>query len=136
MVEIPRNFRLLEELEIGEKGQDLPPNISYGLKDASDASLSGWTGTIFGMPGTRFDGRVIDIEIYCNDNYPKVAPTVSFRTRVNLPFVDPQGRVIVNQLPVLKNWSPSNTILMILKDIDAQMKRNGGLSQPPEGSTY
>ena len=136
MVEIPRNFRLLEELEIGEKAGDLPANISYGLQDPSDASLSHWTGTIFGMPGTRFDGRVIDIRFYCDNNYPKVPPTVSFRTRVNLPFVDSQGRVIPNQLPTLKKWSPSTTILNILVDIEAQMKRNGGLSQPPEGSTY
>jgi ubiquitin-conjugating enzyme E2 variant len=135
-VEVPRNFRLLEELEAGEKGQTLPPNISFGLLDASDSSLSTWVGSIMGLPNSRFDGRMISVRFYCSDHYPKVPPTVTFITRVNLPFVDRNGGIIHDRFPLLKNWNPNTTILQILSEISNQMQRCGGLQQPPEGQTY
>lgn len=136
MVEVPRNFRLLEELEAGEKEQDLPPGISFGLADQNDSTLTHWVGTILGKPGTRFDGRIITIKFYCGENYPKVPPSVSFLTKVNLPFVDSQGNVIANKLASLNPWNKDTTILKILLDIQANMAKCGHLSQPPEGQTY
>ena len=66
---IPRNFRLLEELEKGEKGlgagmtnprklrvEDeeadtlMPEACSYGLSDGDDLLMSNWNGTILGPP--------------------------------------------------------------------------------------
>jgi ubiquitin-conjugating enzyme E2 variant len=135
-VEVPRNFRLLEELEAGEKGQDLPPNVSFGLLDASDATLSTWVGSIMGVPNTSFDGLMVSVRIFCGDQYPKVPPTVTFMTRVNLPFVDGSGRIILNQFPLLTNWNPKTRILEILLEILNLMQRNGSLPQPPEGLTY
>jgi ubiquitin-conjugating enzyme E2 variant len=72
---IPRNFRLLEELEKGEKGlgagKSATPDkrlinasdtfeeaCSYGLDDGDDLSLTNWNGTILGPPhvcGTHTD---------------------------------------------------------------------------------
>lgn len=66
---VPRNFRLLEELEKGEKGlgagkpiSSLPrhklliPGVeacSYGLSDGDDLLMSNWNGTILGPPHVR-----------------------------------------------------------------------------------
>ena len=67
---VPRNFRLLEELEKGEKGLGagtLDPSVlkragvdamfpeacSYGLSDGDDLLMSNWNGTILGPPHVR-----------------------------------------------------------------------------------
>ncbi|KAG9124865.1 E2 ubiquitin-conjugating protein mms2 [Ceratobasidium sp. 392] len=137
MAQVPRNFRLLEELEKGEKGIG-DGSCSYGLEDSDDIMMSRWNGTIIGPGHTVHENRIYSLKIHCSEAYPDVPPTISFLSKVNLPFVGSSGRVDPNKLPVLANWLRSTTLETILVQIRREMAspNNRKLPQPAEGSMY
>ncbi|KAF8889533.1 ubiquitin-conjugating enzyme/RWD-like protein [Gymnopilus junonius] len=152
---VPRNFRLLEELEKGEKGIG-DGSCSYGLEDGDDILMSNWNGTIIGPGHTVHENRIYSLKIFCGENYPDQRPDVQFVSRVNLPFVNQtNGKVDPTKLPVLSNWSRALSIENILVEIRKYVNffyyflatfarccremasfNNRKLPQPPEGSVF
>ena len=137
-VVVPRNFKLLDELEKFEKGiGDM--SISAGLEDPGDIFLTRWNGTILGPPGCTHEGRLYSLSIVCGPNYPLEPPVVSFLSKVAIKCVDGAGRVDVNK--VLKGrsgWGRDLDIAAVLSSIRADMVSpdNRRTPQPPEGSCY
>lgn len=138
MAKVPRNFRLLEELEKGEKGIG-DGSCSYGLEDADDIMMTHWNGTIIGPGHTVHENRIYTLKITCGDSYPDAPPTLQFVSRVNLPFVSQlDGKVDPTKLPVLANWNRNNSLETVLVEIRREMAsfNNRKAPQPPEGSTF
>lgn len=66
---------------------------------------------------TVHENRIYSLKIYCGDSYPDRPPTIAFLSRVNLPFVQVDGKVDPNKLSVLANWSRNSSIETILVEI-------------------
>ncbi|KAL0637508.1 E2 ubiquitin-conjugating protein mms2 [Maublancomyces gigas] len=138
VAKVPRNFRLLEELEKGEKGLGAD-GCSYGLVEGDDVMMSNWNATILGPPHSNHENRIYSLKIHCGNSYPDEPPIVHFISRINLPGVDAQnGRVELAKLQRVSNWNRDFTMERILVALREHMAHpnHRKLHQPPENNTY
>jgi len=137
-IKIPRNFKLLEELEKGEKGIG-DGAVSYGLADPDDSMLSSWAGTIIGPPNSVHEGRIYTVHINCGSEYPQRPPLVKFVSRVNMACVNQSnGTVDPRGFAILAQWKEEYSMETILVGLRNEMTsaQNRKLSQPPEGTNF
>ncbi|KAJ3683451.1 hypothetical protein LUZ60_013678 [Juncus effusus] len=137
-VVVPRNFRLLEELERGEKGIG-DGSVSYGMEDADDIFMRSWTGTIIGPHNTVHEGRIYQLKLFCDKDYPEKPPSVRFYSRINMTCVNHEtGLVDPKKFTILANWQRDYTMEDILTQLKKEMANghNRKLVQPPEGTHF
>ncbi len=135
---IPRGFKLLEELESGEKGggNGVPPAhqglVSYGLIDPEDMSLSNWNASIIGPQGTTIGDQIYTLKVHCDDNYPVSQPVVTFVTKINMPGVDVRTGLCTK----MPDWTRDKSIAHFLCYLRDNMKKAAKLPQPAPGSEF
>jgi len=136
--EVPRNFRLLDELEKGEKGILSGPHsgyISYGL-EGDDMLLSYWTATIIGPQNTNLGERIYTMKIHTDENYPVKPPMIQFVNKINMQCVDcASGRVLFERIPNFR-WDKSQSIESVLCALRNAMVPASKLAQPPPEANF
>eukprot|EP01060_Flectonema_neradi_P008490 TRINITY_DN1606_c0_g1_i2.p1 TRINITY_DN1606_c0_g1~~TRINITY_DN1606_c0_g1_i2.p1 ORF type:complete len:156 (+),score=14.56 TRINITY_DN1606_c0_g1_i2:57-470(+) len=134
-VVVPRNFKLIDELEKAEK-DPASTGISLGLEDYSDIYMHHWNATIFGPMGTTFENRIYSLKIYCDENYPNVPPTITFLSRVNMGCVNSRGELDRTKIGVLSGWKPSMCMMDCLIGIRQEMVSKERKTRQPTEGTY
>ena len=109
MSTLPRNFKLLEEIENDSKYN----GISYGLKKADDIDLREFTGMVIDEKG-----NISTFEIYCSDEYPRKPPIVKLINTNNRRVYDQfENSILKKTCDVISRWKETSCMADILVHI-------------------
>lgn len=74
-----------------------------------------WTATIEGPSGSPYAGGLYKVKIDFPIDYPNCQPSIRFDPPLYHPNVDQSSGV--PYLPILNNWTPSNMMSMVLRNL-------------------
>ncbi|KAA0043837.1 ubiquitin-conjugating enzyme E2 variant 1C [Cucumis melo var. makuwa] len=85
---------------------------------------------------TVHEGRIYQLKLFCDKDYPEKPPSVRFHSRVNMTCVNHETGVVESKkFGLLANWQREYTMEDILTQLKKEMAapHNRKLVQPPEG---
>uniref|UniRef100_A0A2N9IQF8 UBC core domain-containing protein n=1 Tax=Fagus sylvatica TaxID=28930 RepID=A0A2N9IQF8_FAGSY len=114
------------------------PLVALYQKKSSFGSLDGVS-----EPSVRFktvhEGRIYQLKLFCDKDYPEKPPSVRFHSRINMTCVNHEtGVVEPKKFGLLANWQREYTMEDILTQLKKEMAapHNRKLVQPPEGTYF
>jgi len=128
---VPRNFKLLDELEAAEKGKQDPNNqykadigfITLGLdEDYSVETFTHWRASIIPQQGQHIGDRFYELTIVAGPDYPIIPPLIRFVHRVAIHGVADDGTVNLNQLSNQYRWCRESSIIEALVYVRKSME--------------
>jgi ubiquitin-protein ligase len=93
---VPRNFKLLDELENGKNFS----NVSYGT---DDNDLETFTGSIIAR-----NGNIYGVTIFCDIKYPLTPPQITFLDTNSLPNICDSDGSIKESISNKITWSSTS----------------------------
>lgn len=127
----PRNFILLDELELVEKSGGYVNGISYGLESYDDnLMLEKWQGFITSDQNIDL---VYFIKIFVGSDYPYKPPIITFTKegpslnliKEKLPYLNTSNKNIgqlKDTFPLFVNWNPDLRIKDVLMNLKKYLK--------------
>ncbi|KAA3472019.1 ubiquitin-conjugating enzyme E2 variant 1D [Gossypium australe] len=88
---------------------------------------------------TVHEGRIYQLKLFCDKDYPEKPPSVRFHSRINMTCVNHDtGLVESKKFGILANWRREYTMEDILTQLKKEMaaSHNRKLVQPPEGTYF
>ena len=128
-VVVPRNFKLLEELEASEKGHG-DMSVSMGLVKNDDIFLTEWNASILGPSGSIHDGRLYELQITAGPNYPAEPPVIRFMSKINMSSVDQRTGEVTYSPPAFPSWNVDMTLESALVNIKNAMNSQANRRLP------
>lgn len=82
-----------------------------------DTDIWRWQGIILGADGSPWEGGIFKLSIVFDENYPFIAPSVRFLTKMFHPNVTPSGEISLSILG--DNWNPVYDVVAVLLSIQS-----------------
>eukprot|EP01084_Bolivina_argentea_P319696 554520_1 len=143
---VPRNFKLLDELEENEKGGYRNTSkygydcswamITLGL-DGYDDTLTYWNASVIPIPGGYIGDRIYSLKIEVGPYYPQYPPSIRFIQKVAMPCVDEKGYVLFDKMKF--KWDRNSRMFGAVLALREEMTPNDvsrACAQIPNGTKY
>ncbi|XP_022765935.1 ubiquitin-conjugating enzyme E2 11-like [Durio zibethinus] len=104
-----RTKRIQKEWANIQKDKEINNMCSVGLVGDS---LDFWQATIFGQPGTPYEGGLFRLSINLPNDYPIKPPKVTFETKIYHPNINKQGSICLDMLK--DKWTPAYEVRAVI----------------------